>query len=417
MHARLLSSLLLLALGFCFGWITHTLLITEPNEEQLYRRAYHEPIKTEKTQATRKNKTTQRAAANDFSATNFTAQPEKTLREKPKTSAKQYFLTLLQKRLFDQAIAWYNAIRKTDEAGAHKLKVILLEHLARYTRNENSEDFIDLTNQYLSSYYDDIDVLLALAKYNQHFGYTEETIDAFQLAFTYAHTGAYQQKLNIEFSSYVSEMDKYLSGKNAWFDLQRFYEKLEEVDLTENKHRFRLAEIYLLNGETHRATEKLALLGQNPTWKKKARELLTTSNTEKPRSQTAYSETIALAKRGSHYHVNVTIAKREDATLLIDTGASITTIAKNRFDHLAETIDFELVGPRLFNTANGMTKGYIYKTPSLTLGKLVMKNIEIAVLPYTPTIGLDGLLGMNVLRNFHFEINQDKQQLLLRSRR
>jgi hypothetical protein len=50
------------------------------------------------------------------------------------------------------------------------------------------------------------------------------------------------------------------------------------------------------------------------------------------------------------------------------------------------------------------------------LGEIKILDLEIAVLDFEPSDGLDGLLGMNVLRNYRFEIDQDKEILFMSPR-
>jgi predicted aspartyl protease len=63
-----------------------------------------------------------------------------------------------------------------------------------------------------------------------------------------------------------------------------------------------------------------------------------------------------------------------------------------------------------------MTQGEIYHADSIQLGEIKIPDLEIAVLDFEPSDGLDGLLGMNVLRNYRFEIDQDKEVLYLSPR-
>jgi predicted aspartyl protease len=53
---------------------------------------------------------------------------------------------------------------------------------------------------------------------------------------------------------------------------------------------------------------------------------------------------------------------------------------------------------------------------SIQLGEIKIPDLEIAVLDFELSDGLDGLLGMNVLRNYRFEIDQDKKLLYMSPR-
>jgi len=75
-----------------------------------------------------------------------------------------------------------------------------------------------------------------------------------------------------------------------------------------------------------------------------------------------------------------------------------------------------LLGTRLFNTANGYTRGDIYRTSALTLGEERIEGTNIAILDLKTMDDIDGLLGMNVLRQFHFQIDQSAGAMQIKRR-
>ncbi len=103
----------------------------------------------------------------------------------------------------------------------------------------------------------------------------------------------------------------------------------------------------------------------------------------------------------------------DDITLLIDTGASITTLSTETFNSLKTQYQATLVGTRLFQTANGTTKGTVYTFDTLALGSYQMNNVQIAILNFDMKGNIGGLLGMNVLRRYRFQIDQENNVLLL----
>ena len=124
---------------------------------------------------------------------------------------------------------------------------------------------------------------------------------------------------------------------------------------------------------------------------------------------------IPLTRRGDHFLVTAYLNEVSQVTLLIDTGASVTTLSGASFARL-DGSGFGYGGSRLFNTPNGMTQGEVYRANSLALGNTLLSAVEIAVLDYESSAGVDGLLGMNVLRNFRFQIDQDNNVLYLHPR-
>ena len=57
--------------------------------------------------------------------------------------------------------------------------------------------------------------------------------------------------------------------------------------------------------------------------------------------------------------------------------------------------------------------GTVYSFPEVSLGAYLMKNIQIAVLDFDTNREIDGLLGMNVLGQFRFQIDQENTRLIL----
>ena len=120
-----------------------------------------------------------------------------------------------------------------------------------------------------------------------------------------------------------------------------------------------------------------------------------------------------MQKLGNQYLVNLTINRSDDVKLLIDTGASITTLSRAAFESLNSFDEAEKRDRRAFRTAGGVVMGTVYSFPEVSLGAYLMKNIQIAVLDFDTNREIDGLLGMNVLEQFRFQIDQENTRLIL----
>ena len=122
-------------------------------------------------------------------------------------------------------------------------------------------------------------------------------------------------------------------------------------------------------------------------------------------------EKIALTKHGQHFILNALL---NDSTieLMIDTGASITSITQAQFAQLGSGVKFKK--QITVNTANGRTQAYMYTLDTFTIGKRQFKEFDILVM--NENVQGRGLLGMNFLQHFAFEIEQNKAQLILKSK-
>ena len=154
--------------------------------------------------------------------------------------------------------------------------------------------------------------------------------------------------------------------------------------------------------------------GSDPQWTATLDQHLAEASTEiAPGAE--LSNAIPLERRGDGYLVQVTLNDQATIKLLVDTGASMTALTRDSFRRLYRP-SFSLLGTRLFNTANGYTRGDIYRTSALTLGDERLEDIAVAVLDFRTMDDIDGLLGMNVLRHFHFEIDQSAGAMHLKRR-
>lgn len=118
-------------------------------------------------------------------------------------------------------------------------------------------------------------------------------------------------------------------------------------------------------------------------------------------------EVILQPNRQGHYVFTGRI-NGQTVDFLVDTGA--TQVA------LPATVAKRLGLPRLadtrFNTANGVSSGYLTRLDSLQIGDIALTDVRAAVAP-----NMDGevLLGMSALKQLEF--SQSSEQLILRQHR
>ena len=139
----------------------------------------------------------------------------------------------------------------------------------------------------------------------------------------------------------------------------------------------------------------------------KIREVL--AETETTPIQKPVGNAVELARSGEHYLVDTRI-NAASATLLLDTGASITALDES----LLRTIGAIDTGRRIqLQTANGLAEGKIYELRSLRIGRTRVHNFEVAGLDFGHQPRFDGLLGMDFLNMFSYTIDNSNHTLLL----
>ncbi|MDQ2078448.1 retropepsin-like aspartic protease [Marinimicrobium sp. ABcell2] len=335
-------------------------------------------------------------------------------------SVPEQFRALLAAPALSEAMALYRETERTDLHASEKLKEIALQFLDNYLAQGDASALISLVDALLSVNYDDIDVLLVLAQHQMNADYFFEAANTFQLTFTYALTQSDKQPTVVNaFKDFVARVDDQLSAERRWRELSHFYETLQSLDLTEPRYQLRLAELYLQHGQQDLGHELLEHLSTNPAIAADVAALLKGAG-RPPRERVASTEprtdSFALTAIGSHFHLPLRLNRTTDVHLLIDTGASVTTLSHEAFDRLRHQTRFTELGPQIFNTAGGAAKGTVYRVDQLQLGAHTIPDVHIAVLDFSMPHGVDGLLGMNVLRHFRFQVDQDQARLHVQPR-
>lgn len=348
------------------------------------------------------------AAEQTMEQSSLTSSPVAVLRE------------LLRQQHYERAVAYYDQVKDSDENLAARLHKVLMNYLAAALEAERLEPFMLLMDIYLASDYQDIDALILLAEYQRRQAYPEEAAKVFQLAYTYAYEITDREKLASALSNLIGKTDAQLADQQRWVELLSFYQFLLSIDLVLPPHLLRMATIYLQLDDQLSAVSLLRELAADTSIGAQAGALLAAiDKQDKPIAPVTKTESVALLRYRNHYIAPVLVNREAELSLIIDTGASITSLSKRRFDDMVDdglVDDFRRVGVHLFNTANGMSRGVVYRVDQFRLGNNELNDIRIAVLDFDQETGIDGLLGMNVLQHFRFEIDQDESALLLQPR-
>lgn len=123
-------------------------------------------------------------------------------------------------------------------------------------------------------------------------------------------------------------------------------------------------------------------------------------------------QAIPLIKENGQFALEMTVAEELQVKLMLDTGAGMTTIKSAVLDQLSASA-FNELGELSLNTANGVVVGRKVQVGRLRFGNTVLENTEVAVIPLE-SIKYDGLLGMNVLSQFEFFIDQQSAVMYIK---
>lgn len=324
------------------------------------------------------------------------------------------FADLLAQGEYALAVAYYEQSLQRDASSEALLKPGLQQYLKARVQACSGSDFIDLVELWLESYYSDIDALLLLAEHQRLCSSPEEAARTLQIARTYAMLPGQPERVSDALSRLIATTEQQFSTNQDWIELLGFYEFLAAIDLDTRWSQLHRAALYQRAGEGQRSRALLLGLqeeddGLDAQWSAALSRQASNADSQAGEAGEPDYE-IALTRRGNQFLVPVLVNGTDSLDLMIDTGASITTLSRASFDQI-DGADARYMGTQLFNTANGITQGELYRIAALRLGDTEIRDLDIAVLDMENSRGFDGLLGMNVLRNYRFNIDQDREVL------
>lgn len=326
------------------------------------------------------------------------------------------FLEFINKRKYVEAMEVYIEVETFYPDDLHVFRSTLLDQLKMYLASNNTKAFTGLSDAVLQAYYSDIEVLVLVADFHAKQNELGEALTVFQLAKSYAEGVGKGRLVQERLSRFVEHTVSYLSNKGKWLQVQMFLEDLLDRGIATPKQEILLAEVYFHNGLPDSAKTLLAKHEGTPSVSHKVARI--SAAFEKGEKITpeilGFDAIVNLSKHGAHYLVPLRLAGQVDVSLLLDTGASITTVSPEKLDTLRSRTRVRFKGRRHFNTANGVASAAMYRVNEIKIGPYVLKDIDVAEM--TLANGVDGLLGMNILGQFHFQLDQVQGDLLLTPR-
>lgn len=421
------SSVVVLMVGICVGWMGRGLVIEKSEHAEMKEKLEQgRSLLTPLTQTIDSNKSTSILQDDRKTESPSIQQPSlgntSSANHEKLISSKERLATLLHSQQFQKAVSLvYETLQASEEEG-RQLRDELIGYLEKLAASENDNVFIDLINAYLGVFYQDIQVLLLLADFNANHHYYNEAIGVYQLAQEYAYELNDQQKVVTAFNAFIQRVDQYLVSQNDWLNLSIVYESANLVGLLNNEQKLRQADIYISNGDNILAVTLLtSLLGTDVH--KAAESRLSSLNQEGEEAERLAKDVTKKApygapikKRGNQYVAQITLGEQDKVNLLIDTGASMTTISQSVFDRLSWDTYHTYQGSRMFNTANGIARGSVYVLETVTIGGYVLSNHQVAVMDFSVDESVVGLLGMNTLTLFEFQFDEAQGLLHLSPR-
>ena len=281
-----------------------------------------------------------------------------------------------------------------------------------------------LLRDYLQQHPLDMDFLLLEAQLNVKTELLSDAIAHYYSLTKLPMSAAQYQEIHNRISELSGQTISQLQRAYSWDTLAIFVEPLLQLEPQNRSYILALAEAYAQQNQFNLMENILASLDFDDPASERIRQLnLTVSSANEyggddsmsadSTAHKAANMSIKLLQIGDQYIVNGLLSGNNVA-LLIDTGASITALSRQYFNGLSNRHKVNFVGRFSVNTASGPVLAPMYQFSELKLNHAVVENISVVVLPMRNIDNVNGLLGMNFLREFDFKIDQRESQLLLK---
>ncbi len=124
---------------------------------------------------------------------------------------------------------------------------------------------------------------------------------------------------------------------------------------------------------------------------------------------------VGVQRKGNHFIINALLDGKVNARLMLDTGATFVVLSPGIARKLG--IDIKVVKPdaKMALADGSEVSAKLFKLGRMNVQNVEAKDVDAAVLfKDEPFSGFDGLLGMSFLKLFKFEIDLEKNRLILR---
>jgi FimV-like protein len=318
---------------------------------------------------------------------------------------------LLSQDRFQDAVDLYDRQHgRLDETAQARHREVILRYADSAARNGELERASDLLEIYTGLFFKDVEALSLLAEVLRRDGRHGAEIEALYAAFNEAHLEADRRRLRRRLDHAVALEAGRIEQQQGPQAVIRFYRSLLRGEPLHGPYQIALARAYMEIGDAPGARDILDQIG-DPTLLDQAADLR-----RRLEARSAAADGIAtrvpLQQIAGGYAVPVILNGRTRATLLIDTGASLTIISPavlRRAGIAPERSDRQ----GRFNTVNGVVTAPVTRLRTLALSGEVVEGLDVGAIALSGVPGIDGLLGMNFLRRFEFSLSESEQLLSL----
>ena len=321
--------------------------------------------------------------------------------------------SLIKRQEYEQFFKIYESLRFADDDSLiNAAKGVFFGHVDEIVASEQLQKAVELLKRYLEIDAHNIDAQLALAEIFQHQKKFDAAIMRLYSARNYAYRPKSLEIITSKIRSCVEQYDEQLNTNKDVYRLLELYQMLTGIEPDYAHYFIKLAQVQVITGDYASATQSLNTIIYDPVYGEQAAVTLQKMAESEPQLIEEYETVIPLVRTGNHYIVEAMVNEEDVLSLMLDTGASLTSLKPQALTNLG--IDpWSSKDIRKLSTANGIVDAPIIILPTLAVGEQVIKDIEIAAVNIIEKPDIDGLLGMNFLQNYKFFIDQSRDVLKL----
>ncbi len=322
-------------------------------------------------------------------------------------SSREYFTALLRNHQYDLSLQWYKAA-ELDKPSL--LFPELMHYINMQLTNKNKQVF-ELLNIFLGEFYDNSRLLLQQAEAFSVFNNIDAALNSFILARNYAVDNDSYIAVELALHEFSFMVFKQYQEETNWQQSIIFFKKLIAIEPQFAFYHLALAESYLNTDNTEQAQMHLQGITEDQLYGPEAEQML-----EKIFSGES-TNAIKLEQNNGHYIVSIILADVYRVKLMLDTGASYSSLSSTMIAQLVQDGQAVKTGRKIIYTAGGKVTADLYQLNKITLGDYVINDIIVVELDLESAVenngAFDGLLGINILNQFDFSIDQKTKYLLL----
>ena len=326
------------------------------------------------------------------------------------------FEQLLANLRFDDALVIYQELERNTPEHLPELRAALFATIRQWQEHNQYSYVISALERFTQHYFDDQPFLDELGSAYIHEQELIKAIETFLAARAYLVDQDARDSLTKKIHKLSKELFVTHIQSQTLEDIIPLFHKLAMQEQEFAFYRYALAECYLAIGDSVTAIRELELLQTDAEFGRKASQILASlMPVPEEEPEEIPTGSVPLTTYGHHYIASAGLQDKSFVRLMIDTGASLTTLPDSTLKALKRKKMAYRVGHKQLKTAGGFVFAPVYQLKELHLGDFILKDIEVAGLE-AGIQSSDGLLGMNALGQFHFQIDQDRRQLLLHPR-